>query len=127
MLAYRGHCLLLSNSVEPLPSRLIDTDARPQPNKPAASPTPKTPLSLHFGANWSRPEGGALLVLAHLRCNLAAIGGAAEGPPNRVGTLFPVRAAWPKVLVGERGSALQIELANMQAVVIAAVTSVEGL
>lgn len=52
---------------------------------------------------------------AYLRCDLAAaIGIAAE----RVGSLCPVwaGAAWPKVLADDRGSALHIELGDMQAV-----------
>lgn len=121
-LAYRDHCFLLPNNVKPLPSCDMVTAAKPQPSKPAANPTPKTAFPLHrdeppdlllllppctFSTVFE-----LLLLLANLRL---AIDGAVD-KRREAGTLFPEWVARPSVWGGMRGSALRIELVNMQAV-----------
>lgn len=119
--AYLGHCFLLPNNVMPFPSRNVITDAKPQPSKPAANPTPKTafplhrddePLDLLFCTFSTVLELLLLLLLANLRL---AIDGAVD-MRREAGNLFPEWVARPNVWGGMRGSALRIELVNMQAV-----------
>lgn len=122
-LAYRGNGLLPSSNHAPLPFCPVVTDAIPQPSSPAPMATPRTPPPVHSGADSSclssrvdRPVWAALVpVLAHLRAGLvgalAKVAAVVEAP-----LLFPARAARPMLPVHEGGSALRIELANMQAV-----------
>lgn len=121
ILAYRGHCFVLSNNVAPLPSRDIVTAAKPHPSNPAASPTPTTAFPLHFGPGLPSLRAYsvgtvvvALLVLAHLRL---AIDNGAAGKRRQALALLPGSAARPRARGEMRGSALRIELANMQAIV----------
>lgn len=126
-LAYRGHCFLLSNNVIPLPLTIV---AKPQPSKPAANPTPKTVLPLHRDDD--EPLELSLLVLlllvlvlAYLRftiddCAVVVVDNRRQSGRT---TLFPEWVARPRVIVsscwggGMRdGSALRIELVNMQAI-----------
>lgn len=59
-----------------------------------------------------------LLLLAHLRTGVFAalidVAATARDAGADRAWLFPLRTVWPRALVQEGGSALQIELANMQ-------------
>lgn len=126
MLAYRGYCFRLSIRHVRFSLGPIVTDARPQPRRPAESATPNTAPPFHleddspsFGRDFPSVRAasgvGPGLVVVHLRAGgvTAAIDVAAAAP-GMERTLFPGRAAWPRVLAQEGGSALQIELDNMQ-------------
>lgn len=119
MLAYRMSGCLLSNNVDPFPSRPVARVASPQPRIPATTATPKTPFPVHAGAE-SPPaaEPGCvfaaaaeLLVLAFLWFGFAAIGNASDG--RRLIPLQETAARRPTAKAG--GKALQADLTDMQA------------